>query len=70
MFYIEIYNTTGQLVRTLELGRQPRGRYISKSKAAYWDGRTEVGERAASGLYFYVLKAGNFVATRKMVILK
>jgi len=67
---IEIYNATGQLVRTLELGQQPRGRYISKSKAAYWDGRSEFGERAASGLYFYVLKSGNFVATKKMVILK
>ena len=67
---IEIYNAAGQLVRTLELGRQPRGRYISKSKAAYWDGRSEFGERAASGLYFYVLKSGNFVATKKMVILK
>jgi hypothetical protein len=67
---IEIYNAAGQLVRTLDLGAQPRGRYISKSKAAYWNGRTEFGERAASGVYFYVLKAGNFTATRKMVILK
>jgi len=67
---IEIYNAAGQLVRTLELGAQPRGRYVSKSKAAYWNGRTEVGERTASGLYFYVLKAGNFTATRKMAILK
>ena len=57
---IEIYNSAGQLVRILDLGQQPRGRYISKSNAAYWDGRTEVGERTASGLYFYVLKAGNF----------
>jgi len=67
---IEIYNAAGQLVRTLELGRQLRGRYISKSKAAYWDGRSEFGERAANGLYFYVLKSGNFVATKRMVILK
>jgi len=67
---LEIYNAAGQLVRTLELGQQPRGRYISKSKAVRWDGRTEFGERAASGLYFYVLKAGNFKATRKMVIIK
>ncbi|MBM3239117.1 T9SS type A sorting domain-containing protein [Candidatus Poribacteria bacterium] len=67
---IEIYNVAGQLVRTLALSMQPRGRYIQKGKAAYWDGRTEFGERAASGLYFYVLKAGNFTATRKMVILK
>jgi len=67
---IEIYNAVGQLVRTLDLGMQPRGRYISRSKSAYWNGRTEFGERAASGLYFYVLKAGNFTATRRMAILK
>jgi len=67
---IEIYNAAGQLVRTLDLGTQPRGQYISKSKAAHWDGRTFFGERAASGVYFYVLKTGKFAATRKMVILK
>jgi len=67
---IEVYNAAGQLIRTLDLGVQPRGRYISKSKSAYWDGRSEFGERSASGLYFYVLKAGNFTATRKMAILK
>jgi len=60
----------GQLVRTLNLGFQKRGRYLNREKAAYWDGRNETGERVASGVYFYVLKAGNFAATRKMVILK
>ena len=67
---IEIYNAAGQLVHTLDLGMQQRGRYINRSKAAYWDGRTQVGECAASGLYFYVLKAGDFAATRRMAILK
>jgi len=67
---IQIYNLSGQLIQVLDLGMQPRGRYISKEKAAYWDGRNEIGERAASGVYFYVLKAGNFTATKKMVIVK
>ena len=67
---IEIYNVAGQLVRTLELGVQPRGRYISKEKSAHWNGRNEFGERTASGVYFYVMKAGNFSATRKMMIVK
>jgi len=75
---IELYNVNGQIIRTLNLGVQPRGRYISKEKAAHWDGRTQTGERAASGVYFYVMKArsqgerkaGEFTATRKMVILK
>jgi len=67
---IDIYNTSGQLVRTLELGRQSRGRYVRKDTAAHWDGRNRLGEHAANGLYFYVLKAGNFTAARKMVIVK
>ena len=67
---VEIYNISGRLVRTLHLGIKAGGRYISKDKAAYWDGRTQLGERAASGVYFYVLKAGDYVSTRKMAILK
>ena len=67
---IEIYNVSGQIVRTLNLDVQPRGRYISKEKAAYWDGCNEFGEHAASGVYFYVLKVDDFVSTKKMVILK
>jgi hypothetical protein len=49
---------------------QPRGRYTSKEKAAYWDGLTQAGEQAAGGVYFYVLRAGRFTAAKKMVILK
>jgi len=67
---IEVYNVNGQLVRTLHLGVQARGRYVSREKAAHWNGRTESGERAASGVYLYVLKAGDFSATRKMAIMK
>jgi hypothetical protein len=68
---IRIHNTSGQLVRVLDLGVQPRGRYISREKAAHWDGHTQTGERAASGVYFYVLRAGRrFTAAKKMVILK
>ncbi len=67
---VEIYNISGQLVRTLQVGMKARGRYVSKDKAAYWDGRTQLGERAASGVYFYVLRAGDYVSMRKMAILK
>jgi len=67
---IEIYNVAGQLVHTLNLGTQPRGRYISKDKAAHWDGRNAFGERAASGVYFYIMRAKNFSATKKMIIVK
>ena len=40
------------------------------SRAAYWDGRNALGEPVASGVYFYTLKAGDFTATRKMLIKK
>ena len=67
---ITIYSADGQLVRRLSFGYQPAGRYESRSRAAYWDGRNETGELVASGLYFYTLTAGEFSETRKMLIRK
>ena len=67
---IYIYATDGILVRTLALGHQSTGIYQSQSRAAYWDGRNTVGEPVASGVYFYTLTAGEFAATRKMLIRK
>ena len=60
----------GKVVKTFEVGYQPAGFYQDRSRAVYWDGRNEVDERVASGLYFYTLSAGEFTATRKMIILK
>ena len=67
---IFIYDADGLLVRHLELGHQPSGYYIKKSRAAYWDGRNSMGERVPSGIYFYQLRAGSISPVRKMVILK
>ena len=67
---ISIYAADGKLVRTLDLGDQPMGMYESRSRAAYWDGRNALGEPVASGVYFYTLTAGDFTATRKMLIRK
>ena len=67
---VSIYAVDGCLVRRLDLGHQVEGVYRSRSRAAYWDGRNEFGERVASGLYFYTLTAGDFTATRKMLIRK
>ncbi len=67
---ISIYDISGRLVRSLDLGWQPTGSYMTPSSAAYWDGRNAVGERVASGIYFYTLQTSDFAATRRMVILK
>ncbi len=65
-----IYSADGTLVRMLALGHQSAGIYHSKNRAAYWDGRNQHGESVASGVYFYTLTAGDFTATRKMLIRK
>ena len=67
---ISIYDTTGKLVRTLSLGFQSAGFYNSQGRAAYWDGRNVLGERVASGIYFYQLTTPTFQQTRRLVILK
>ena len=67
---VTIHASDGKLVRTLELGQMPAGAYSDKERAAYWDGRNAQGEPVASGVYFYTLTAGDFSATRKMVIRK
>ena len=67
---LTIYDMNGQLVQRLEVGHQAAGMYQSRSRAVYWDGRNQLGESVASGLYFYTLTAGEFSATRRMLILK
>ena len=67
---IVIYAADGQLVRELNLGYQPVGFYKSRNRAAYWDSENAVGEPVASGVYFYTFTAGDFTATRRMLILK
>ncbi len=67
---VRIYEISGVLVRTLHLGHQLAGIYQSRSRAAYWDGKNELGEPVASGIYFYTLTAGDFIGTRKMLIMK
>ena len=67
---VTIYASDSSVVRTLALGHQDAGMYENRSQAAYWDGKNELGESVASGLYFYTLTAGEFTATRRMLILK
>ena len=67
---ISIYSADGAVVRTLALGHQASGLYQSRTRAAYWDGKNALGESVSSGVYFYTLTAGDFTATRKMLIRK
>ena len=66
---ISIYNVGGQLMRTLSLGKKRAGLYLDKRQAAQWDGLDSIGQSVASGLYFYTIAAGDYTATRKMIIL-
>ncbi len=67
---IRISNAAGQVVRTLELGEKRKGKYLTKEKTAYWDGKNDRGEKVATGVYFYTLQAGDFSETLKMLLIK
>ncbi len=67
---VTIYASDGNVVRTLAIGHRDAGMYKTRSQAVYWDGKNAFGESVASGVYFYTLTAGDFSATRKMLILK
>ena len=67
---INIYDIQGVLVRQFNLGYQKAGYYTDRRKAAYWDGRNEIGESVASGVYFYTLTTDNYTGTRRMTIIK
>ena len=67
---IDIYNLKGQLVRYLDLGYQQAGWYLSKERAAYWDGRDTVGEEVGSGIYFYRLRGHSSQGVQKLVVLR
>ena len=67
---LTIYDGSGRVVRTLNVGHRIAAVYENRSKAIYWNGRNGLGEQVASGVYFYHLSAGDYSATRKMLILK
>lgn len=75
---INIYDASGKLIKTIDLGRRQAGTYLDRSAAAFWDGRTEMGERVASGIYFYkieveksrAIRTDKFTQTRKMILVK
>ena len=67
---VTIYDIGGRLVRTVSVGFKPVGYYLTRERAAYWDGRNETGESASSGVYFLRFLAGDFTTTQRVVIVK
>ena len=67
---IRIYNTEGRIVRTIFSGHQVSGYYLTRNQAAYWDGKNELGEQVASGVYIYELTTPTFKQTKRLVVLK
>lgn len=62
---LRIYNAIGNDIRTLVLGQKPAGEH-----RAQWDGQDDSGREMASGVYFYRIRAGSFVRTQKMIMLR
>ena len=67
---VKIYDVTGSLVRTIEVGHKPVGYYLTREQTVYWDGRNQNGESISSGVYFYTLITDHYTQTRRMVIVK
>ncbi len=62
---LSIFNTSGQLVKQVANGKFASGRH-----SFVWEATNENGERVASGVYLYVIKAGEFTAQRKLLLMK
>lgn len=63
---IDIYNSIGQLVRKLVSGETME----AGTHSIIWDGRNDTGNRVSSGAYFYTLRSGEYVSTKKSLLLK
>ena len=62
---IKVFNLRGELVKTLVDQDRPSGEY-----SAVWDGKNDIGNSVASGQYFYQLSVGDFVTSKKLLLLK
>jgi flagellar hook assembly protein FlgD len=62
---LKIYNLLGQVMKTLVIKEQAPGEYT-----VVWDGTDEAGRLVAAGIYLVRIVAGDFVAERKVVVLR
>jgi WD40 repeat protein len=67
---IKIYDSNGHLIKVLKLGWREKGLYITKGRAAYWDGKNDKGEKVPSGIYFYAMEIGGVKMVKRMVIIR
>ena len=67
---LTIYDVQGGIVKRIDVGHQAAGYYQTKDRAAYWDGRNEVGEIVSSGIYFVELKTEKYRQIRRISLLK
>ena len=67
---LSIYDVRGALVWEIDLGQRAAGRYLTRAGAVHWDGRDQMGQRVASGMYLYRLQAGPIAQVRKMLLVK
>lgn len=66
---IVICDMQGHLVRRINMGRMPAGNYLHRGRAAYWDGKNNLGERVASGIYFVQVFADRTATPPKRIFL-
>ncbi|MCK5126556.1 MAG: T9SS type A sorting domain-containing protein [candidate division Zixibacteria bacterium] len=62
---IDIFNVLGEKVKNLSASN-----YSAGSHTVVWDSKDENGAEVASGIYYYMIKAGDFIESKKMVLLK
>jgi flagellar hook assembly protein FlgD len=61
---IKIFDAAGRLIRGIEQMAN------AGENVAYWDGAGQDGRTVAAGVYFYQIKAGDFVDKRRMVLVE
>jgi hypothetical protein len=62
---LSVYDLLGRMVRTLVNGEQLAG-----FRSIEWDGRDQRGNNVSSGVYFYTLKAGTVMESKKMILMR
>ncbi|MCK4233633.1 beta-galactosidase [candidate division WOR-3 bacterium] len=63
---LKIYNVTGRLIKIFPLTTN----HYTLTTAVSWDGKNDMGEMVATGIYFCQLQIGNLTKTKKLILLR